>query len=473
MGLMNSMQTANSYTENGALTNSSTLNANLDLFSRIGAMRGKNATGLFTRAWSEDRELATRILLWAGDIRGGAGERQIFKDLIKLVVQYLGKDNINTQALFDTIVELSRFDVLFTFVDTELEQEMFKYYTNALVSGDKSKLAAKWAPREKSANKAIAKKFRQYLGFTAKEYRKALVNSSETVEQLMCAKRFSEIKYEQVPSVAAARYQRAFYRNDEARYDEYRRNLVSGETTINASTLFPYDVIKSLRNGDSDIASAQWKALPDYLNGNDENILPVVDVSGSMDIPVSGGTTAMDVSISLGLYLSERIQGKFKDHFVTFSERPEVQVVKGQTLYERYNSLRRASWGYSTNLVGTFKAILDVAVRDKLPQSEMPNKVLIITDMEFDCGTQGSTNFQDITNMYKSAGYELPQLVYWNVNSRSDSNYPVQKDDIGVALVSGLSPAIVKSVLGGVVLTPMDVMFDTVNVERYTPTFMK
>jgi Domain of unknown function (DUF2828) len=311
-----------------------------------------------------------------------------------------------------------------------------------------------------------------------------VVGLSNTVEQKMCAQDWTGIVYPHVPSVAAGRYQKAFLKHDPAGYGKYKEKLVTGEAKINASVAYPYDVIRSLNNGDKAVANAQWAALPNYLEGSDENILPVVDVSGSMSgVSVSGSVTAMDVSISLGLYTSERMGGVFKDQFITFSGSPQMLKLKG-TLEQRYIQMARSDWGMNTDLGAVFKLILAAAVKGKVPQKEMPTKILILSDMEFDaCVTTGGSGkksgyystggssvsvsaMEFIEKEYADAGYKVPQIVFWNLNGRA-GNSPVTYNKVGAALVSGFSPSIVKSVLGGEEMTPISIMLKTVMVERY------
>lgn len=325
-------------------------------------------------------------------------------------------------------------------------------------------LCAKWQKRQG----AEANKIRSYLKVTPKQYRKILVSLSNTVEQKMCAQDWSNIVYPHVPSVAAGRYQKAFLRHDPAGYGAYKAKLESGEAKINASVAFPYDVIRSMRNGDVTVSNAQWAALPNYLEGSDENILPVVDVSGSMDFPVSGSVTAMDVAISLGLYVSERAGGVFRDQFVTFSSRPELVQVRG-TLKQRYDTMARSTWNMSTDVQAVFKLILDSAVKHAVPESEMPTKILILSDMEFNtCVTNGESvsAMTMVEKEYAAAGYKLPQVVFWNLKGRS-GNSPVTYNKTGTAMISGFSPSIVKSVLGGEEMTPISIMLKTVLANRY------
>ena len=463
---------ASAVTANGAVTNASSLNKNVDLFFLAGASRGKDITPTFVGALVEDSEVALRVLQWARDARGGAGERDTFR---KLFAYVLKSEPELASRLLVKVPELGRWDDVFVTFGTSLEREalrMIAFALNEVQDG----LCAKWMPRQG----AEANKIRSYMKLTPKEYRKLIVGLSNTVEQKMCAQDWSGIMYPHVPSVAAGRYQKAFLKHDPAGYAKYKEKLVSGEAKINASVAYPYDVIRSLNNGDKAVANAQWKALPNYLEGSDENILPVVDVSGSMSsVSVSGSVTAMDVSISLGLYTSERMGGVFKDQFVTFSATPALQKVSG-TLEQRYAQMARSEWGMNTDIQAVFKLILTAGVKHKVPQSEMPTKLLILSDMEFDqCITAGSTGgryasggsvsvsaMEMIEKEFVAAGYKVPQIVFWNLNGRA-GNSPVTYNTVGAALVSGFSPSIVKSVLGGEEMTPISIMLKTVMVERY------
>jgi hypothetical protein len=294
----------------------------------------------------------------------------------------------------------------------------------------------------------------------------------------MCARRWTEINYNHVPSVAAARYQKAFGKHDPAGYSAYIAKLDKGEAKINAAAVYPYDVLRSLKAGDKSVANAQWKALPNYLEGSDESILPIVDVSGSMCQPVSGSKViqVIDVAVSLGLYLAERNNGLFKDQFVT----PSIIEVKGD-LNKRYDQMIHSDWGMNTDIQKVFKLLLSSAVKAQVDQSQMPTKLLILSDMEFDnCVTINSTAggryssgaavsvsaMDMIKAEYDAAGYKMPGVVFWNLAGRS-GNSPVTYNKVGAALVSGFSPSIVKSVLGGDDLTPIGIMLKTVMIERY------
>ena len=479
MKLVDAMRTEDSLTENGMVTNSSSLNLCVDLFFKIGALRGKEKKvkiNAFSKAFGENPLTAMKILFWVRDVRGGAGERGTFRD----IVTYLSKNNKDVLSKnLSLIPEFGRWDDLLVLIGTPLENEALHLIKNGL--NDKNGLCAKWLPRENSNNrirKVWAKTIRKFLGLSPKEYRKLLANLSNTVEQSMCAKEFGSITYSKVPSKAMSDYMKAFSRNDGDRFGQYLQSLERGETTINTGAVYPYDILKNLKYGQSNGADLQWKSLPNFLEGNSERLLPLVDVSGSMSCSAgnSSSISCMDVAISLGMYISERNVGSFKDAFLTFTSSPKLEVLKG-TLSDRYRQLSRADWGGSTNIEAAFKTILSKAMEMKVPANEMPTMLLILSDMEFNQATgngwssiESSWNLtaqKMIEKMYKKSGYEMPKVVYWNLNARNDNN-PVQFDKQGTALVSGFSPSLLKNLLAGKDMTPLSMMLDIVNSERYS-----
>jgi hypothetical protein len=470
--LLGAMQTKNSFTENGMVTNSSSLNECVNLFFQIGAMRGQDKTRLinaFTKAFGENPLTAMKLLFWARDVRGGAGERQIFKD----IVSYLATNRTAIMAKnIHLISEFGRWDDIEVLFGTPLEGEALKIISDALAN--KNGLCAKWMPRPNVKNreaKRIANTIRKHLGLAPKDYRKLLVENSNTVEQLMCAREFSRIDYNKLPSKAMSDYMKAFSKNDLARFQDYLSKLEKGEAKINASALYPYDVIKNLKQGNTKGADLQWNALPNFMETNNERIIPLVDVSGSMDTPVAGNPNlrVMDIAVSLGLYISERNVAPFKDAFITFETNPKLFVVKG-SLSERYRQMIQSPWGGSTDVERAFGLVLDSAVKHSVPQSEMPTMMLILSDMEFNQASRWSDTAQDmIERKFKAAGYEMPKIVYWNLASRGDSNKPVQFDKNGTALVSGFSPSILTNLLGGNEMTPYSMMMKVVDSERYAP----
>jgi hypothetical protein len=286
----------------------------------------------------------------------------------------------------------------------------------------------------------------------------------------MCANKWNDIEFSKVPSVASARYQKAFGRRAPERYSAYLAALEKGETKINAGAVYPYDVLKSVLLGNARVADQQWKALPDYMPEG-VNILPVIDVSSSMHCPIGGskgvGMDCMHMAISLGMYLSERNKGIFKDAFITFHNHPELRVMHSPNLSGRYSEVKSSPWGGSTNLLSSFKLILDAAVTNKLDQEDLPTHLVILSDMQFNSACHsGDSAVEAARRMFTEAGYTCPQLIFWNLNAMYD-NTPVKVNDEGVALVSGFSPAIMKSVMASKVISPLDMIKELVCIERY------
>lgn len=450
-------------TTNGMPAYVSTKNANLDLFFVIGTARGQDVWSTFERAYLEDAALATRILLWSRDIRGGAGERQRFRDIVTKMAE---SNDANFHkfmvAIINKIPELGRWDDLFALVGTKFEEQAMSLFANGIKSGNG--LAGKWAPRKGQ----FAVILRNALGLSPKGYRKTIVALTKVVEQQMCAKKWNEIEYSHVPSIASKNYARAFRRHDEERYQEYLNSVINGEKKMNANAIFPHQIVQpflawSSNGGDEQQAAAQWKNLPNYLEGVNERILPVCDVSGSMT------GMPMNVSVGLGLYFSERLEGVFKNCVVTFSSKPSFVKLKKTKLIERIAELSHIEWGMSTDIEAMFKRLLDVAVENKVAPDQMPTKLLIISDMQFDhcCKNTSEKMFTMVKRMYEESGYEMPQLVFWNVSNDDNKNVPIKHDERGVALVSGASPAVIESVLGADI-DPMSVMLKTVMKDRYS-----
>ena len=474
MKLVDALRQEDRLTENGMATNSTSLDSVVDLFYNIGAMRGPYKERLittFSKAFYQDPTRAMKILFWARDVRGGAGERQVFRDIMK----YLAKSH--PEALtknLSLIPEYGRWDDLLTLVGTQLETNAFLLIQGALAA--ENGLCAKWMPRKGP----IASKLRNFMGNSPKQYRKTLVNLTKVVESQMCAKEWDQIEFSKLPSVAAARYQNAFVNNARDSYFKYLDSLSKGEAKINAGAVYPYDIIKSLKHGNEEVSSEQWNALPNYMEGSDEMILPMVDVSGSMNSIASGSTSCMDVAISLGLYISERNNGPFKDSILTFSANPKLEVLSG-SLSERMNQLAYVNWGMNTNLEAAFRLILKQAVKHNVSVDEMPDKILILSDMEFDAATKSldrswgrrndipawnPTAQQMIEKMYAESGYKMPKIVYWNLQSRN-GGVPVGFDTSGTALISGFSPSIMQSILGSEDFNPVSIMEKTIMSERY------
>ena len=450
-------------TDNGMKTFKNTGSKVLSFFGKAGSSRGKDLTSDFLEALHEDEDLALRALQWTRDVRGGAGERQQFKTIL----QNLDKERPEIAArLIPKIPVIGRFDDLFLYVNPVscgLVRDLIK---DSLDS--ENALCAKWMPRKGP----IAVELTKFLGLTPKKYRRLIVDLTDVVETKMCAKEWESINFSTVPSVASARYQKAFGRNVKEKYAEYLAELEKPEgerdpaVKINAGAVYPYDIVKSVTNGNAKAADAQWQALPNYIG--DSKIIPLVDVSGSMI--GCNDPSPLDVAVSLGLYVSEKNTSVFKDMFLTFSTEPEMVKVTGK-LSNRINQMKRSSWGMSTDLHKAFDKILNVAKNGKVAQEDMPEMLLIMSDMQFNGCTRYDDNAQNmIKRKFENAGYVMPKIVFWNL-SRTSDNSPVRFDDRGVCHISGFSPAIMKAVLSDVLddcdFTPYNVMLEALNVDRY------
>jgi hypothetical protein len=453
---VNAMFSNDALTNNGAVTHSTAGVGCLDLFFIAGASRFMSEEDIikaFTRAYSEDKLTAIKILFWARDARGGAGEKRFFQVIMRHLMTLDGE-------VYDQVaIHIPTFgywkDI---FIIERPSEDTLNWLKHQLDENENANLLAKWFPRKGEWFVGMHK----YLGVSAGAFRRRLTSMSNTVEQKMCANEWETIQYSKVPSVAGKRYTGAFYKHDGIRYASYISDVMEGKEKMNASVLFPSDLVHKVTvdGFNAKAYDAMWKSLPNYMEGCKERILPVCDVSGSMM------GQPIEVSIGLGLYISERNEGPFKDLVLTFSEDPQFHKIEGNTLSEKAFNLGRANWGMNTDLIKTFNVLLDRAVAGKVAQEDMPTKLLIISDMEFDqaCGTR--TNFDIIKAAYAQWGYEMPGIIFWNVNGRL-GNVPVKANTMNTALVSGYSPSIIRSVLGGDELNPLAVMMKTINADRY------
>lgn len=460
-------------TENGMAAYKSTMSACVDFFYKAGASRGKDLYQEWKFAAQENLDVAIRLLFWARDVRGGAGEREVFRKILlglesdAVLGNVLAAEDVLTKII-SKIPEYGRVDDLFVFTSTRYKTlaagEWWLGLNNPKTSGN----FGKWSPRKGP----VAEFLRKYVALTPKQYRQRIVAATNVVETHMCSKKWNEIEFSKVPSLAMTRYTKAFNRNAPEEFSSFKEKLTAGETKVNAGAIYPYDLIKTVLSGafDEVVTQAQWDSLPNYVGSN--NFLPVVDVSGSMDISVAGQTTALNVALSLGIYLAERNTGAFKDMFVTFSSRPEIQFLKGKNLAEKVNNLNDAAWEMNTNLEAVFQKVLDVAVRNKVRQEDMPDSILILSDMAFDQATRYNrnvTSLEMIRSQYVEAGYKVPTVVYWNLNDKG--NTPATVNEMGVALVSGFSPSLMKSLLLDPDVTPEKAMLSVIMVPRYDNIF--
>ena len=498
--IQNQMKSEKTLTENGAVGYKTTKSYLVDFNFGVSSFRNKSESEIesaFADAYYENPLLAVKLLFFTGDIRQGMGERRTFKTCMKWLVQ-----NHADQAkkVISLIPEYSRWDILVDLLGTSVDAEAFGIIKEQLEQDVSNCLAqkpisllAKWLPSVNTSSKQARSKARSIcarLKLTERNYRKRLSqlrSYSNVVETKMSAKDWGGINYEAVPSKANLLYKDAFLKHDETRRNAYLEALQKGEAKINSSVSFPYDIVHKYRmphndrqvNKYDETLEQMWKSLPDYVKGQGENILCVVDGSGSMDTPVGNtGVTCLDVSQSLGIYFAERMPGQFHDQYITFSECPRwVNLSNCDSLRSKISEAIRHSDYTNTNIEKVFRLILNTAVKNHMSQSDMPTSILMISDMEFDAGVdftnchygydddRKKTLFENIADGYKRAGYMLPKLVFWNVCSRTGA-VPIQENELGVALVSGFSPAIASMVFSGK-LSPYDILLEKLNSERY------
>lgn len=485
MDFANAMRTesTHTYTENGARALNTTSDACLDLFGSIGSLRDRRSEeveSLFADAYITDKLLATKILFYARDIREGCGERKIFRNLIKYLAKYHPeaiKPNI------DLIGVYGRYDDLYELIDTPLEDDMWKSMkaqfeedVKNMEDGKAISLLGKWiktpdASSEKT--KALGIKTATKLGYSVYEFKRLLRKLRKhigVIESYMSAGQWDKIEYSAVPSRAMMIYRKAFARHDADRFTSFTNKALTGEAKINSSALFPYDIVGKVRHGDrSDSLEAQWRQLPDYVEKG-TNAIVMADVSGSMTC--SGGRP-LDTSIGLAMYFAERNQGAYHNLFMTFSSNPTVVSLKGETLAQKVRFLERADWGGSTNLRAAFEKVLDIALKNNVPQDEMVKSIIVISDMEIDSATSswGARKdnwsfYKEMKHLYKKNGYEIPNVVFWNVNSRHDV-FHADKDRQGVQLCSGQSATTFKQLMKCIGMTPVEMMLSVINSERY------
>ena len=473
------------YTENGALTNRSTNSYCLDLFATIGALRNAEDNEIisrFIKAYTEDNNMAMKILFFARDIRGGLGERRVFRSIWKWLSLHEAE---SVRKNITNVPEYGRFDDLLSLLGGPCEKDMLSFIKEqldkdlaALKIGESVSLLAKWLPSVNTSNKdsvKTAKKLAKALGFSDTEYRKVLVSlraEIKLMENYLRDKDYS-FSYEKQPSKALYKYRLAFLRNDRERYSAFLEKAEKNPSVMNTGTLTPYDVVAPIINKDKERVAISkwdrrsmditWKALPDYTGA--ENALAVVDGSASMYW--YGEYIPAAVAQSLGIYFAEHNKGCFHNHFITFSENPRLIEVKGKDIVEKLRYCMSFNECANTDLQRTFDLILNTAIQNKAKQEEIPEKLYIISDMEFDyCANHAEmTNFECAKKKFAKYGYKLPQIVFWNVESRNPQQ-PVTKNEQGVALVSGASPQIF-SMLSEGILDPYSFMLETLSSERY------
>lgn len=461
-------------TTNGEWAKNTTDSALLDMFSQIGSMRNRSDQDkikMFELAYQENPLLTLKCLFYARDIRGGLGERDTFRAIIRYMGDNHTDDVIKNISL---IPEYGRYDDLYFLIGTKAEKAMWEFIRFQLImditamdSNKPVSLLAKWLKKADASSKNTkmlgiytAKK----LNMSVYEYKRIcnkLRKYINVVEIKMSNREWEDIEYSKVPSNAMTKYRTAFYNHDYDGITKYIEDVKSGKQKINSSTLYPYDIVEKVLYGreQNDILEQQWKNLPDYVG--DVNALVMADVSGSME------GRPMATSIGLALYFAERNKGAYKNIFMTFSSRPEIVEIKGESLYQKIHFIENAAWGMNTNLTSAFQLLLHIAVKNKCKQEDLPKCLIIVSDMQIDAASGESRKLMTdrMKEEFKQYGYEMPRLVYWNVNSVSNT-FLADKESENVFLVSGSSINSFKNVLDfeG---TPYKSMLKVLNDERY------
>lgn len=482
-----------SLTENGAVGYKSSKSALVDINYKVASLRNSNEdeiVALFDEAFKENKEYALKWLFFARDIREGLGERRLFRICYKRLFEL---DNVLFKQNLHNIAEYGRWDDLVSLIgisygsDEYIGNMIREQLTRDMRNCDANKsisLLAKWLPSENASSqqtKAMAKKIRKLLGMSPRLYRlmlSQLRKYSNVVETQMCNNKWNEIDYEKVPSLANLKYKDAFMKHDMERRLDYLSSVTKGESKLNMKVATPVDVVAKYRAsrwniGDFDPAlELAWKNLRDVLV---EDTLVVADGSGSMLIEVSGNTRALDIANALAIYTSEHNSGVYKNKYITFSSKPQfVDFSDANSLHEKLQIAKKHSEVSNTNIEAVFNLILQTAVKNKIPQNQMVKNILIISDMEFDAAQKMWRNddlvltqplFDLIKRRYSDAGYALPKLIFWNVNSRTQT-IPLVENELGVALVSGFSQNVLKMVMTNN-LNPYDILIETITSPRY------
>ena len=493
---LNGMKTATNYTltENGAVTHKSTMDGLMDLFAMGAAYRSRtdeDVIMLFKDAFDADPVYALKCLFYIRDVRGGQGERRFFRVATKWLASY------NTDAMQRNLIhvpEFGRWDDLFVFIGTPLETQTLNIVKHQLALDVQCKtpsLLGKWMPSENTSSaktRKTAAKVRAFMGMTPKQYRKTLSvlrARINVLERLMSEGRWDEIEFDKIPSKAGLKYKNAFARHDIERmkrnpevktYADFAKDTT---TKVNAKDLYPYEVVDkavhcfhtNMDNTDRLMVNKFWDNLANYFNGKSLNALAVVDTSGSMTWS-GGAAKPINVAISLGMYCAERAKGPFAGHYVSFASRPQLIEVKGVDFVDKVRRIYSANLCDNTNIEATFDMLLTTALQNGCSQSDLPENIIVISDMEFDAArgyySRGNNNvktlMEGIREKWARHGYRMPKIIYWNVNARQD-NIP---EDIGVgdiSFVSGMSPSIFDTILSG--KTGYMLMMEKLNSPRY------
>lgn len=469
-------------TQNGDKAFLSTNSDVLDLFAHGGAMRNASLDKKkrkIINALNEDLYLGVKTMFHLGNVRGGEGERLLFRTFLLI----LGEKHPEVlKAILPLVPHYTRWDNLWILLDTEFKKDVLQIIEQEVhktLDEGQTSLMYKWlklpnasSPTSARYGKIVQDFFFKKYSVTPRDFRKFVVQKraelgNAIVENKISVGNFKDIDYSKIPSRAGMKYRKLFLNKDNARYVNFISKVEKGEAKMNSSMLYPHEIAgKFLQYGkpsvqEKSVLNAMWLNLPNYAG--DDSALVMADVSGSM----SG--TPLEVSVSLALYFAERNRGAFANHFMTFSSVPQLVEVKGSTLEEKFLNISRAKWEMNTNLDSALMTILNVGKTNNVSQEDFPKTLIIISDMQFDECVRGSNTsaFERAKSAYEKAGYKLPNIIFWDV--AGGANVPVTKNEVGVGLVSGYSPAKFKMVTSGGNYTPYDLMLEILNQDMYKP----
>ncbi|MBQ1476893.1 MAG: DUF2828 family protein [Erysipelotrichaceae bacterium] len=460
------------FTENGDITYDSTLNANLDFFAAAGSLRRdqKKVSDLMLKAALEDGDMAVKNLFYLRDIRGGLGERDSFRTSYRTLFE---RDPKVALRLLPAVPEYGRWDdILFLLEEEKGRKAVTEFIASQLTKdieavkeGKPVSLCAKWMPSVNTSSK----KTREYarillkeLGIDEKSYRKLLSTLRgyiDILERRMSVKDYS-FDYAKLPSKALMKHTKAFLRNDEERYMAFKKSLEKGEVKAKTNAVYPYEI---LRLEDEELREVMWRDL--NRNMGDAKTIVVRDGSGSMTWGGFYGSSVcpLDVATSLAILFSEQLTGAFKDKFITFSSRPEFVDLSGcKSLKDKIRLCNTYNDCSNTDITATYRLILEA--EKNCDPKDWIEKMIIISDMQFDEGTRNVPTYEEAKVLFEEAGIPFPQIVYWNVASRCD--FP-SSDLENVRLVSGLSQYIIEGILKDE--TPDGLTYMKKVLERYDP----
>lgn len=488
MNLGEAMRKENNWsvTENGAPALVSTGSFLLDFYGSLGNYRSEalsRKTADFDKAFSEDALLATKLLFYCRDARGGIGERKTFREILR----HMG--DVHTDVVVKNIPLIGyfgRFDDLYSLVGTKAEDAMWQFMKEQferdienMNAGKPCSLLAKWIKTPDSSlekTRELGKLTAKKLGYGRnkqmyfRKQLKALRKYIGVVEPYIYSGQFDMIDYGKMPGKALLRYKKMIEEKDSQRYKDYLDSVSKGTSKMNTSVVTPYDVVSKYFVRNSYISSTydetvelMWKNLPDYVDKDAaKNNLVVCDTSGSMY-----GDNAILVALSLALYSAEHNEGMFKNQFITFSSRPKLQTLEGDTLLQKMQNLSNADWAMNTDIEAVMRLILDTAVKYHIPASEMPAAITIVSDMQFDSCMRGQKTYIKIfKEKFREAGYELPNVIFWNVRN-SKSVFHTDKNEYGVQLASGCSASVFADVTKAMNMTPYEAMLKVLSNPRY------